>query len=224
MVMIALGRPFKITEQGMCFLIFFLIFSALFLLIDVLQKKLFTQVQWSRKATHVLSGVTIYFMPLYLSRSEIIWLAIIFTLVLTASKWRTILSLHNVHRKTLGEIFYPFSVGVLSMLCLPQHQQAFQIGILVLAFSDGMAGIIGEIWDFRPISMFKNKKSIGGSITFFIVTCIILFSFHGFSAEHLYMIFAASIILTAVEFVLIYGFDNLALPILTAFIELLFFN
>ncbi len=205
------------------FILFFLGFSALFLIVDILQKKLFTKFQWSRKATHVLSGVLIFLMPGFLEKTQIIWLAIIFSIFLAASKWRNILSLHNVERKTLGEVFYPFTIFPLALMCLPQYPEVFQISVLVLAFSDGMTGIIGEIWDFHPVNLFKNKKSLGGSITFFIVTCIIFFSFHGFSPTNFYLIIGASILLSGVEFLLIYGFDNLVLPLLTAIIELLFF-
>jgi phytol kinase len=205
------------------FLIFFFCFSALFLIIDVFQKKVFTRVQWSRKATHISSGIVIYYMPLFLSRIEIMGLAALFVIILTASKWKTILSLHNVQRKTLGEVFYPLSIGLLSIICLPQNITAFQISVFVLAFSDGLAAIIGEAWNFHPVELFRNKKSFGGAITFFIVTCIILFSFHGFSSANFYLIIGISIILTGIEFVLVYGFDNLVLPVLTAIIELLFF-
>ncbi len=206
------------------FLIFLISFLFLFLTIDFLQKKVFRHVQWSRKATHILSGVLIFPMPMYLGKTQIIWLAVIFSVILAISKWRNILSLHNVYRKTLGEVFYPLSILFLALICLPQYPVAFQSGVLVLAFSDGLTGIVGELWNFRPVKLFNNTKSIGGAIVFFAVTIIIFVGFHGFSIANFYLIIGAAFILTVVEFFLVYGFDNLALPILTAVIELFVFN
>jgi phytol kinase len=207
----------------MNFVIFFVGLSALFLMLDLLQKKVLNRIQWSRKATHILSGVVIYFMPLFLSRYEIFWMAMIFVFALSFSKWKTILSLHNVERRTLGEVFYPLSVAILAVFCLPDQTMIFQISILVLAFSDGMAGLVGELWDYRPVIMFRNKKSMGGSICFFVVTCLLFCFFHGFYTELLPGIIAASLFLTIIEFVLVYGFDNLALPLATALIEFIFY-
>jgi phytol kinase len=204
------------------FMLFCLSFIALFLLIDMLQKRVFTGIHWSRKATHIASGLLIFFMPVYLNREQIFWLAFLFVVVLTVSKWKRILSLHNVERKTLGEVFYPASVCILTLICMPDNPRIFQISVLVLAFSDGLTGIVGEALNFGTVKIFRNKKSMGGALTFFLVTCVILIAFHGFTPANYLIILGASAILTSLEFVLIFGTDNLILPLATAMIEFYF--
>ena len=95
----------------------------------------------------------------------------------------------------------------------------FQISSLVLAVSDGLAGIIGEAWNFHAITIFHNTKSLGGAIVFFLSTISILLIFHGFEVS-LIKIVLVSTLLTITEFILYFGSDNLGVPLMTALLEL----
>tara|TARA_Y100001954_G_C15812273_1_gene605763 strand:+ start:1806 stop:2255 length:450 start_codon:yes stop_codon:yes gene_type:complete len=132
------------------------------------------------------------------------------------TKWKKLLSLHNVKRQTLGEIIYPFSVLTMAFLFLPNNQLSFKVGILVLGFSDGLAGWIGEKLNYGVVSIFRHKKSFGGSITFFISTCFIFFIFFGIE-ENILHLFGIAVLITLVEFFMVFGFDNLAVPVITGF-------
>ncbi|MBN1951042.1 MAG: hypothetical protein JW801_07550 [Bacteroidales bacterium] len=201
-------------------LIFALLFSGMFFLLDILQKKVFTGRAWSRKATHVLSGLLVIPMPEYLGRGQIIFLAGCFLLLLLVSRWKQILSIHEVDRFTIGEILYPISIGILALMCLPEDPAAFRVSTLLLAFSDGFAGIFGELLNFKPIKLGKNTKSIGGSLTFLLTSLGILLIFHGFSVDTIVLYSAVAIGLTLLEFFMIYGFDNLTVPVASALVEL----
>tara|TARA_Y100000385_G_C12990825_1_gene592708 strand:- start:515 stop:1168 length:654 start_codon:yes stop_codon:yes gene_type:complete len=201
------------------FIIFLSIFTIIFFGIDLLQKIINEKSKWSRKATHILSGLVVVFFPEFLSSNEIFSLSIFFFFFLLLSKWKNILTLHNVKRKTYGELIYPISIILLNYFFLPNDAYAFKIGILVLAFSDGLAGWIGEKIDYKPIYVFKHKKSIGGSIIFLISTFLIYIAFFGASTEILIPILAVSLILTILEFFVILGFDNLIIPVAAGFLS-----
>ena len=201
------------------FIIFLSIFTIIFFGIDLLQKIINEKSKWSRKATHILSGLVVAFFPEFLSSNEIYSLSIFFFFFLLLSKWKNILSLHNVKRKTYGELIYPISIILLNYFFLPNDAYAFKIGILVLAFSDGLAGWIGEKIDYKPIYVFKHKKSIGGSIIFLISTFLIYIAFFGAATEILIPILAVSLILTILEFFVILGFDNLIIPVAAGFLS-----
>jgi phytol kinase len=201
------------------FMIFCLALIMLFLIIDILQKHLIKSFYWSRKATHISAGAIIYLMPYWLDRWQIFGLGILFAGILAISKWKNLLSLHGVERKTWGEILYPVSISILSLISLPDYMQVFQISSLVLAVSDGLAGIIGEALNFHAITIFHNTKSLGGAIVFFLSTISILLVFHGFEVS-LIKIVLVSILLTITEFILYFGSDNLGVPLMTALLEL----
>lgn len=206
------------------FCVFLGVYLGLFLGVDLLQRFVIKGTQWSRKATHVLSGVPSCLLPVYLVRNEIILLALVFTVVLGISKYKRILSLHEVERKTLGEIFYPLSIAVIALISLPGNIPAFQVSVLILALSDGFAGIIGERWPVRVFQIRNDKKSLGGTLVFFILSCLILFVVHGGASVLIVPILCMAVALTLTEFVLIYGFDNLILPVMTSLLELYLFG
>lgn len=68
------------------FLIFLTIFTIIFFGIDQLQKILNNKSKWSRKATHILSGIVVMFFPEYVSSNEIYALTIFFFLLLITIK------------------------------------------------------------------------------------------------------------------------------------------
>ncbi len=198
------------------FILFLLIYLSLFIGIEILQKLIFKKSLWARKATHILSSIVTFFLPDFFSVNEIYLISLIFMVFLGITKWKKLLSLHNVKRQTLGEIIYPFSVLTMAFLFLPNNQLSFKVGILVLGFSDGLAGWIGEKLNYGVVSIFRHKKSFGGSITFFISTCFIFFIFFGIE-ENILHLFGIAVLITLVEFFMVFGFDNLAVPVITGF-------
>ena len=199
------------------FILFLIIYLSLFIGIEILQKLVFNKSIWARKATHILSSIVTFFLPDFFSADEIYLLSLIFIVFLGITKWKKLLSLHNVKRKTFGEIIYPFSVLTMAFLFLPNNEISFKVGILVLGFSDGLAGWIGEKLNYRVISIFKHKKSMGGSITFFLSTFSIFIIFFGIEQNVLHLI-GIAVLITIVEFIIIFGFDNLAVPVITGFL------
>ena len=202
------------------FILFFLAYSLLFVVVDGMQRLLIKKNKWSRKATHIGAGVVSFYLPLYMERMEIFILATIFLIILTISRRHKILTLHNVDRYTLGEILYPLSIMFLALICLPRSIESFQLAVLILAFSDGLAGAIGQRLNYYPVHFLKCTKSVGGAITFFIVTLLIFSYLYGFSASTLLLIVGLSTIFTVIEFILPFGTDNLVLPLLVAYTDM----
>ncbi len=195
--------------------IFLLIYLTLFATVEILQRFVLKKTQWSRKATHIAMGFVLFFMPLYLSKNEIIILASLFTVSLAISKFKQILSLHNVERKTIGEILYPFSILLMALISLPNNIEAFQAGCLSLAFADGFAGVVGIKIPLKKFNVFNNTKSIGGSHTFAFVTALIVILFPQMNEVECYKKILFIVLLTLSEFFLIFGLDNLFIPVFT---------
>lgn len=200
------------------FLLFFFAYIVLFLLIDVLQKKVFTKTKWSRRATHVLSGIITFYLPVYLEKWQVILIGGIFVVVLGFSKWRQLLSMHQTKRQTWGELFYPLAIMLMPLYTLPQSAEAFQFGVLILAFADGLAGAIGDWLQYKPIKIKGHVKTWSGSITFFVIALFSLFFMTGFTFEHAFAIILLALGLTGLEFALVFGIDNLVLPLVAAWV------
>jgi phytol kinase len=198
------------------FIILLLIASVLFVAIEVLQRKVFTKILWSRKATHISLGLFVLILPYYLSKWEIALMALIFTITLLVSRMRHILSLHNIKRYSWGEVFYPISVGFLAMICLPENINAFYAGILCLALSDASAAMVGGLMPIKQIRFGKHTKTVGGMAGFFVVTiCIFSFIYLPLGASF-FTLMIISLILSFSELITFYGSDNLVVPILAS--------
>jgi len=199
-------------------IIFFLI---LFGIVETVQRLTGIKPDFTRKITHVLSGVTIFFLPYFLNVQDIIILSLVFTILLIISKnLGLLISLHKISRKTLGEVFYPLGVGVAAFFFLPLDVQVFQFGILVLALADASAGVVGDYLIKHRIELMKNSKSLEGSGAFFLITLllVILFVPQPPVLSLIVPILITSLLITLVELVLVGGFDNLLLPIVASYL------
>lgn len=204
----------------MNFFIFFFGVILLFLIIDLLQKKVLTSISWSRKATHILSGVVTIILPSYLNKWEIVALSASFIVILYISRVKNILSLHKIARLTWGEIYYPLSILIIAAISLPIDVKSFYAGVLCLAFSDAIAALVGKLLPIINFNFGRHQKSLGGSVSFFISTFIILsvlFLPHG---ANVFIIIAVSVVISLSELFTFYGIDNLVVPVLTSVLSM----
>lgn len=188
----------------------------MFVIIEGLQRYVLKKKQWSRKAAHIGMGLIIFFMPLHLSKAEIIIMGLGFTLILALSKYKHILSLHKVERKTIGEVLYPASIALIAAVSLPENIEAFQAGTLALALADGFAAVVGISFPIKKFKIFKNTKSVGGSLTFALITALIVILFPSMQDIDPLLKIGFVIFLTSAEFLLIWGLDNLFIPFITS--------
>lgn len=180
----------------------------------------------NRKIIHIISAVFICFFPYFLSVGQIVALSLIFVFIFSISKFLGFLPIINkVKRVSLGEIFYPLGVMISALIFLPDDNiRAFQFGILILGFSDAAANIFGDLFGYHRINFPWSKKSIEGSLAFFIVSLVIVCIFSGsnFDVLNLNNYFLLALILTVIEFLLFFGLDNLILPALASSLFLSF--
>ena len=157
-----------------------------------------------------------FLSPLFLDQKQIILICIIFASILLVTKrTRIFSSIQGIERTTLGEVFLPIGVAVCALFFVPENIKSYQFGVLIMGISDGLAGLIGEKFGKNPLKILCVKKTIEGTLIFFVTSLVLTISFAP-SLE--YIILVIPLILTITEFFLIYGLDNLILPILGAFL------
>lgn len=202
-------------------LIIFLFISTTFLLtVEITKRKLLLSSSITRRVGHIGAALIATVSPLFISKNLIIIACLGFAVVMLISrKFSIFTSIHRIRRNTFGEVFLPLGEAFSAAIFLPHAVLAFQYGVLVMGLSDAFAGIVGEKYGKHKINIFGNRKSLEGSIVFFLTTILLTFIFIPSLGPHLILIPA---ILTVVELTLGYGIDNLAIPILATL--LLYFN
>ncbi len=128
---------------------------------------------------------------------------------------------NSVGRKSLGTFFYAVSIGVVSAVFWPLHFPYYGvIGILIMAWGDGFAAIIGQAYGKHPYTIFGNTKSWEGTLTMLVVSyaivSIILFTVHGNIWQTWVVGIPVAIVACGVESIAQWGLDNLTVPLISA--------
>lgn len=190
------------------------------LLAEMLHRRTATSSELARKVVHLGSGNVILVawwlqIPTWVGVSA----SIIASLIALLSYYIPFLpGINSVGRKSLGTFFYAISIGVLIAWFWPLQQFHFAaIGILVMTWGDGLAGLIGQRFGQHPYEIWGMKKSWEGSLTMaltsYIVSFLILVSVQGNVWQTWLVPLAIALVATALESLSKLGIDNLTVPL-----------
>ncbi|MBN1896032.1 DUF92 domain-containing protein [bacterium] len=200
-----------------------------------LAEKTRTRLGWSaevtRKLVHVGTGVLIVFSPLFfVSPKPLLWMAVLFIAVNFAGvETGKLKGMHDTTRKSFGTVFYPLTFFILVLTCWNGNKSVLILAMMVLAFSDAAAAVVGELLKHPHEYRFgADKKSLEGSAAMFLTTFLLMAFFlkplaAGDGLEisvrnALWIGFITAALATALESVSSGGSDNLTAPLGSAFI------
>jgi len=201
--------------------LFIILSSLLLTTVELLKRNSFISNDLSRRLAHVGAGAINIVAPLFVSHISIIIVNAFFIgLLLTGRNSDYFSSIQTASRKTYGDVYFPLGIIVAAAILLPNNITAFQYGVAIMGFSDALAGFAGERWGRRATSIFNNPKTLTGAIVFYISSLIITLIL---APSLSLLVFGIPLILTMIEFIFVYGLDNLILPVLSGllFIALL---
>lgn len=173
----------------------------------------------SRKFIHIGVGSFVAFWPFYLSWGQIELLSLAFLAVVLISRQLKIFrAIHSVQRPTWGEVFFAISVGLIALMT--HNKWIYMAALLQMSLADGLAAIVGLRYGRRQnYIVFGHTKSVVGTLTFFVVSVVILLGFSHFSGINLEFrwITGAAILASLLENLSVQGLDNLLIPLMVAF-------
>lgn len=189
-------------------------------LVELLKRKSSLSANITRRITHVGATVIAAASPLFISKTIIVSACLLFAVtVFFFRKTKLLSSVHDIERKSYGDVFLPLGEAITALLFLPNNIPAFQFGVLVMGISDAFAGFVGERYGNKKFHFLGLTKTTEGSIVFFILTLVIFAVFtHSIGLGAIVTAF----ILTVAECIGIFGSDNLILPILGAYLYYIF--
>ena len=153
--------------------------------------------------------------------SALIFTGIVSLMVFTNYNYKLFPTIEDVERKSYGTLFYCLSLFLLIYLFWDKDPCALISGFFIMTFGDGLAGLIGKSFDSKSWILFKQKKSLYGTITMFLTSLIVVCSI-GYSQQNSLNLnyFTIAFIATLLEQFSVLGIDNFIVPISSA----LFFN
>lgn len=172
-----------------------------------------------RKAVHIGTGNIILLawwlqVPAWMGISA----AIVFSLLaLFSSRYPLLPGLDTIGRRSLGTVFYAISIGVL-IACFWRSAPHFAVlGVLVMTWGDGLAGLCGQRFGQHRYTVWGVEKSWEGSLTMAIVSglvsSLVLLGVIGNSWQTWVIAIAIALTATGLESFSKWGLDNLTVPI-----------
>jgi phytol kinase len=181
---------------------------------EVLHRRVGVSSEDTRRVAHIGSAVIAAALPFVMGWTAIALLGLTLTGVMVLSKRRHLLrGVHDVARRTWGEVFFPAGLTVLAAARPPRALYVY--GALVMGVSDGLAGLVGQHLGHHPYSVGATTKSYEGSAAFFassLVLGLAVLALSGWDPWHLLIATGVAALLTLLEAVLPFGLDNLVLP------------
>lgn len=173
-----------------------------------------------RKAVHIGSG-NVILLAWWLDFPAVVGVAaaVLAAVIAVLSYFLPIMpSINSVGRHSWGTFFYAVSIGVLIAWFWPLEQPVYAaLGILVMAWGDGLAGAIGQRFGKHPYKFFGQKKSWEGSLTMaavsFGVAWLVLAGVEGSLWQTGIIAGAIAAVATALETLSFLGIDNLTVPL-----------
>lgn len=197
-------------------------FALLFLASEILRVRGGFAPESTRKLVHVLSGVSILALPyLPISKLTFVVLGISFTVGLFATHQFGLLpSIHAVPRKSVGAIVFPLAMVFLLLLPEPRGV-VFTLSVLLLAIPDAVSGIIGVRYGKRLYYIADYRRSAEGSIAFFVTALPLSWGLLHLQGGYALLPALAgalilSVVVTVVEAISVWGWDNLTIPVASA--------
>lgn len=180
--------------------------------------------EYHRKFLHIAAGSFIAFWPWLISWRAIEAIGLGMLLVMVANRYLAFLNYRGrIGRASYGDIFLALAVFLAANLT--HNKVFFALAILEVALADGLAAVAGiaygKYWGYK---VFKHKKTVIGSMVFWIVTlCIfgagLLAAHDSISFENYFLILLLiPPAFTLAENLSVFGLDNLVIPILTVLI------
>jgi len=168
---------FDFPNEWMAFLVFMGIILFFIGLSEIARLVLKITPEVSRKFVHVMVGVLVSVAPFFLTRTlPVISLGIMFTILnAIALKRDSFKGMHATERISFGTVYFPIAFTILVIMFWERNIVIFVVSMLILAFSDTAATIMGEkLGSTRKFILWHDKKSWPGSLTFFLVTVLIV--------------------------------------------------
>ncbi len=127
-------------------------------------------------------------------------------------------SLESVGRHSYGTLFYAISMGLLVGGFFTLQLPVFAaIGILVMAWGDGCAALVGRRWGKHPYEVLGSTKSWEGSATMamisFGVTLGLLSIDQSFNGAFVVVALLVALLSTVLESFSRWGIDNFTVPV-----------
>jgi len=146
--------------------------------------------------------------------SALIFTGIVTLMIFINYTYKLFPTIEDIERKSYGTLFYCLSLFILIYLFWDKDPYALIAGFFIMTFGDGLAGLIGKSFNSKSWIFFKQKKSLFGTMTMFLISLIVVFSI-GYAQQNSLNLnyFTIAFFATLLEQFSVLVIDNFIVPI-----------
>jgi phytol kinase len=182
--------------------------------------------EWTRKVVHIGAGpVVLIAWTLGIDRWVALPSAVLATLLAAVNHRRRLLpGLEDVDRASYGTVAYGASITLLLLVWWPREPLVVASGVLVMAFADGMAGLVGPQVASPSWLILGQRRSLAGTATMALTSLAVLLALAalaGASGQPVptpASVVGIALAAALLEQVAIGGLDNLTVPLAVAWL------
>ncbi len=175
------------------------------------------QRELSRKIVHIGTGPV---LPLawflHVPASIAVPCAVGVTLITFINhRWNLLPAVEDVGRNSYGTVAYGIAICLLLILFWANNPAAACAGVLVMAFGDGLAGLIGRAVNSPSWTVLDQRKSLIGTATMALTSAAMLVFLVLITQSPLapLRLLAVSTLAVVLEQMSVWGIDNLTVPL-----------
>jgi len=182
--------------------------------------------EWTRKVVHIGAGpVVLIAWALGIDRWVALPSAALATLLVAVNHRRRLLpGLEDVDRASYGTVTYGASITLLLLVWWPRHPLVVTSGVLVMAFADGLAGLVGPQVSSPSWLLMGQRRSLAGTATMALTSLVVLLALAalaGASGQPVptpASVVGIALAAALLEQMAIGGLDNLTVPLAVAWL------
>ncbi|MBC1260421.1 dolichol kinase [Synechococcus sp. BSF8S] len=177
------------------------------------------QPEWSRKVLHIGTGpVVLIAWAVAVDRRLALAAATLVTLLAALNhRYRLLPAIEDVGRHSYGTVAYGAAITALLALFWPSQPQALVAGVLVMAWGDGLAGLLGPSIPSPSWLILGQRKSVVGTAAMAGTALVVLLLLRllGGAGPGPGALVLISLAATMLEQIAVLGLDNLTVPVAT---------
>lgn len=172
------------------------------------------QPEWSRKVVHLGAGLVLPMAWATNIDRTIALAAALLATILAAVNQRTrrLPGLESVNRHSYGTVAYGLSILLLLWWGWPQRAAVVVAAVLMMAFGDGLAGVLGPACPSPQWSVLGQRKSLLGTTCVALVSTVVGWMLFGAQLS-LTQLLVLGVVAAGLEQISVLGVDNLLLPL-----------
>ncbi len=212
-----------------------LIYGTLFFIVLFIAEFTYSYLHWAsevtRKVAHIGAGIISLTYPHFGDSHWVIFVLsfIFFVFLLFSKHYGYFPSIFDINRKSIGEILFVWNIWLLFVLFKTFNNDIyFYLPLSIVVFADSFAALVGYVLPIKKFKLIGSQKSLGGSITFFIITMFLSFLLipaANYDEPYLYLfVFVFSVVISFVEVISFSGFDNMSVPVMAIILLYFYFN